>query len=246
MPSRFAPSEHLMIPTALVVRVLLVVLVVLLAISPAILQPQLRPAEVQTEALLTDMQRLVGQVNGTDHNALLAAKLSAMAGGDPLTVAQANAPLATEAQTRAAVLMNLWLTRLDPESGLPPTSIVPFIPRFVYGDTGADFLPHFGIAVQLLAPDQYGLILNMLANERRLTTGVPEAIDLTSHRETSMDPDEAIFDAAEYAKDGLLPLIERLGPEPWLGRTREVADSIIALASVRTAKQGNIPANSTE
>ncbi len=235
-----------MIPRALVVRVLLVVLVLVVAVSPSILQPRLRSAEIQTEALLSDMQRLVDQVNAIDHSALLGIKKAAVASGNPLSIAQANASLATEAQTRAAAVMKLWLTRLDRETGLPPTSLVPSIPRFIYGDTGADFLPHFGIAVQLLSPDEYGLILNMLSNERRLTTGVPEAIDLTLDRETSMDTDEAIFDAAEYAKDGLLPLIERLGTEPWLGRAREVADSIIAAASVRTPKQGSVPANSTE
>ena len=235
-----------MIPRALVTRVLLAVLVFVLATSPAKFQPPLKTAEVPTEALLGDLQRLISQVNATDHIALVGVKSAAVANGSPLAIAQANGPLATEAQARVAALTKLWLTRLDPVTGLTPTSFDPFIDRFVYGDTGADFVPFFGIAVQQLSPNEFGLILNMLVNERRLTSGVPRTIDLTGDREIPMDPDDAIFDAAEYAKDGLLPLIERLGQDPWLGRAREIADAIIAASSVRTPKHGNIPANSTE
>lgn len=236
-----------MTPRALLTRVLLAVLVlVILAISPADRKARLRTNEVQAEPLLKDMQRLKEQVNQTDHQALFSAKTTAIASGSPLAIAQANAPLSTEAQARAAVVMELWLTRLDPETGLMPTSIEPPLKQFVYGDTGADLLPHFGIAVNLLSPDRFGLILDMLNNERQLTTGVPETIDLDLNREISMDPDDAIFGAAEYVKDGLLPLMERLGPDPWLGRAREVVDTILATANVPTQKHGNVSANSTE
>jgi hypothetical protein len=239
------PPELLMPPRLLGVRALLLLLVVVAA-SPGNLQPRLATTEIPTEALLDDAQRLAIQMNAMDHAALLGNKRAAVANAIPLAIAGTNGALATEAQVRAAVNMKLWLTRLDRVTGLPPTSFDPYIPQFVFGDAGADFFPHFGIAVHLLSSDDAGLIRNMLSNERRLTSGIPETIDFGRPREIAMDQDAAIFDAAEYVKDGLLPLIERLGPDPWLGRASEIADAIIAAANVPTPKRGNVPANSTE
>jgi hypothetical protein len=230
---------------ALGIRVLLAVLT-LIAASPSDLKLRLATSDVLADELLTDVERLAAQVNSIDHNALLAAKRAAVESGSPMSVARANGSLATEAQARAAAVVKLWLTRLDPETGLPPTSFEPLNPVFVYGDAGADFMPHFGIAVKLLSENHFSLVLDMLANEDRLTTGIPESIDLNTNRETSMNADDAIFDAAEYVKDGLLPLIGRLGPDPWLARAREVTDAIIEAANVPTRTHARIPANSTE
>jgi hypothetical protein len=49
----------------------------------------------------------------------------------------------------------------------------------------------------------------------------------------------------EYAKDGLLPLLEAVGPDPWLRRLREIMDDVIAESSVRTPG-GPIPSPAAE
>ena len=49
----------------------------------------------------------------------------------------------------------------------------------------------------------------------------------------------------EYAKDGLLPLLEALGPDPWLYRLREVMDAVI-IASATPTPNGPIPSAATE
>ena len=43
-----------------------------------------------------------------------------------------------------------------------------------------------------------------------------------------------MLNAVEYAKDGLLPLLEALGPDTWLCRLAEVMDAVIDASDVRT------------
>ena len=50
--------------------------------------------------------------------------------------------------------------------------------------------------------------------------------------------DDRIFGNAEYAKDGLLPMVDRLGPDPWLGRLVEIADEILAASATPTRAHG--------
>ena len=54
-----------------------------------------------------------------------------------------------------------------------------------------------------------------------------------------------MLDNVEYAKDGLLPLVELLGPDPWRGRIREVVDAVITAARVLTSR-GPIPSDAAE
>jgi hypothetical protein len=49
----------------------------------------------------------------------------------------------------------------------------------------------------------------------------------------------------EFAKDGLLPLLERLGGEPWIGRTQELARAVDGAAPVKT-RFGQIPSEKSE
>lgn len=227
-------------------RIVLLALVVFLAIRGTDEGVELSSRAVHAEPMLMEMRRLAEAATTVDRSALVRAKMEALSIGDPGAIAAANAPLSTEALTRAASVMHRWLARIDPETRLLPTSMEPDGQQFIYGDTASDLFPHVGIATRLLAKDRFDLVLDMLASERRLTRGVPEPIDLRTDRETSIDPDEAIFGAAEYVKDGLLPLIERIGPDPWLARAREVTDAILSVADVPTPNHGKIPANSTE
>lgn len=185
-------------------------------------------------------------VRQIDRQAIIQEKQAARATGDPVAIARANAPLATEAFTRAATVMHRWLERRDHETSLFPNSLDEAGHVWVYGDTGSDLFPHLAIATQLLAPDRYSYILDALKNERQRTRGVPESIDLTTDREIEMPKDEAIFGAAEYMKDGLLPIIEQLGPDPWLGRLREISDVLIQESATPTPHQGPVLADSTE
>ena len=59
------------------------------------------------------------------------------------------------------------------------------------------------------------------------------------------DEEKHFIGATEYAKDGLLPMIELLGPDPWIGRLREITDRFLDVSATPTP-DGDIVSNSTE
>jgi hypothetical protein len=166
--------------------------------------------------------------------------------GDHIGVARLNAILATEGFRRSRMVLDRWLTRFDPGTGLLPSSLEPDGQLWAYGDTGSDLYPHLAIAAHLLTPENDHLFTNLLAAERKLGPSVPDDIHLPGGQPVGLDLDDRIFGNAEYAKDGLLPMVDRLGPDPWLGRLVEVADEIMAASETPTRNHGMVPADSTE
>ncbi|MFN0071033.1 MAG: hypothetical protein ACKVVP_06030 [Chloroflexota bacterium] len=162
---------------------------------------------------------------------------------------RANAVLASEALTRASFVVRHWLDKRDPVTGLlthPHRETR--MPGWFYEDTGSDLFPHITIGAYFLFPDRYGEMLSVLAAERRLgstSSSLPADLLLPDGQQASSSEQARMFGAAEYAKDGLLPLVERLGADPWLGRLRELADGMIG-ASTTPTRQGPIPAGSNE
>jgi hypothetical protein len=168
-------------------------------------------------------------------------------GSGPSAVAEArgNALLASEAFRRAALAAERWLDRRDARTGLFPHTLRGDREQWTYGDVGSDLYPFLAIATRLLLPARTPEIMAVLAAERAASSGLPRDVDLKTGRLIRRDPDKEMLAAVEYAKDGLLPLVELLGPDPWLPRLREVTDAALAAASVPT-RHGPIPADSTE
>ena len=84
--------------------------------------------------------------------------------------------------------------------------------------------------------------------ERRLAPlppALPDDILVPAAHYADLPADRRVFGIAEYAKDGLLPLIGRLGPDDWLPRLREIADLLIDSEAVSTP-EGLIPAQTSE
>jgi hypothetical protein len=94
-------------------------------------------------------------------------------------------------------------------------------------------------------PDRFDEILATLAAERRLTRGFPKDVALDTLLPVEREPEKAMLGVVEYAKDGLLPLVESLGPDPWLYRLREVMDAVI-IASATPTPAGPIPSAAAE
>jgi len=166
--------------------------------------------------------------------------------GDARREALSNAVLAAESVARVRFVLGRWTDRFDAESGLLRTSVEADGNLWAYGDTGADLYPHMTIAAKLLEPELYQRFENVMWAERARSGGLPYDVDLGTHLPIDQTVNERIFGVAEYAKDGLLPLIDRLGPEPWLGRLREVTDAILEASVTPTRGRGSIPADSTE
>ncbi|MCC7105382.1 MAG: hypothetical protein IT307_09590 [Chloroflexi bacterium] len=181
----------------------------------------------------------------TNRAALLAAKRDAIASGDAAAVARVNAVLAGEAFARAARVVDRWLGSIDPSTGLLTRSPRPEDQAWVYADTGADLFGHVAIGTRLLRPDRYPQMLRLLSAERRLQPAIPDDVAIPSGQPLGRSHAERVFGVAEYVKDGLLPLIEQVGPDPWLARATQLVDAILAEADVPTPR-GLIPADSTE
>ncbi|MCC7371415.1 MAG: hypothetical protein IT306_23555 [Chloroflexi bacterium] len=211
--------------------------------------PELRQRGESTESLgwvLPQTVRLDGVTLPRTRAALLRERASRTWANDAVGVARLNAILATEGFRRSKLVLDRWIPRFDPGTGLLPTDVLPEGHLWAYGDTGSDLYPHLAIAAHLLEPESDPLFLNLLARERQLGPDVPDDVRVPGGQPLGLSEQDRIFGVAEYAKDGLLPMVDRLGPDPWLGRLVEIADRLLAASSVRTRAHGLVPADSTE
>ncbi|MCC6176806.1 MAG: hypothetical protein IT305_15975 [Chloroflexi bacterium] len=188
---------------------------------------------------------LVGQTS-LSRDVLVANRIRAARDGDVQSVARLNAIFAAEAFRRSDLVLGRWLPRRDPVSGLFPNSVQPDGQAWVYGDTGSDLFPHLGIATYILRPDRYGEIVAALDAERRGESGVPRDVKIGTGQRLDAKLADRIFGVAEYGKDGLLPLMDETGPDPWRDRLREITDAILAASTTPTRSHGMLPADSTE
>lgn len=145
------------------------------------------------------------------------------------------------------VLEGWWATR-DPVTGLYPRRLDQ--PVWAPQDNAADMFPFLALTADILAQERLPEILEILPKERALTTrhaGLPDWFSLTNRAFTFADTNlsRLIFNAAEYAKDGLLPMTEWMGRGPWFDRLVELMDAVFAAAPV-SSDFGPLPADDTE
>ncbi len=164
-------------------------------------------------------------------------------------LARRNARDAARAARFSRRLAWAWLDRADPASGLLPRNLTKS--RFWNAqDAAADNWPFYLLTAEITG--QYHLRLatrRIFEQERRLTPRLGRLPD-DFHFDTqgfAENPDlgHLIFGAAEYAKDGLIPLVELLGPGPWLDRMAELVEDIWKHAPYDSA-QGRIPSRVVE
>lgn len=167
--------------------------------------------------------------------------------GDHAAAAEAAGHLSDEAFRRADRVVEAWLSVRDDCRGLLPRRLDQGSGAGIwnYKDSAADLYCHLVIEASLLAPRHLPDLRDILARERRISDGVPVAVRLDSGEPLSQTLEQRIFGAVEYAKDGRLPILERVGPTEWLQRLHEVVDAILAAAPVHT-RHGRLPCDGTE
>lgn len=164
-------------------------------------------------------------------------------------LARGNARDAARAARFAKRLARAWLDRADPHSGLLPRNLTNS-PFWNAQDAAADNWPFYLLTAEITGSYHLKLATHrILEQERRLTPRLGSLpgdfhFDTQSFSE-KLDFDHLIFGAAEYAKDGLIPITEWLGPGPWLDRMRELIDDIWKHAPYESA-QGRIPSRVLE
>lgn len=185
-----------------------------------------------------------------------AQKVAGTAGVDPaadslFAVAAANARGANEALVRSRRLMLAWLEHADPATGLLPRNLMDDSDIWNARDAAADLFPFLLLTSWFTDRDLFqGRMQQILLTETALTSRVGRLADTYSFAKGGFERDtidmaEVQFGSAEYMKDGLLPIVEWLGPGPWLARMVGLLDDAWRYASVETPF-GLIPSENVE
>jgi hypothetical protein len=133
-----------------------------------------------------------------------------------------------------------WLAHSDPKTGLIPRNINNQNDFWNARDAAADNYPFMVLTSFFVDKEMYnGRMLDMLNTERKLTSRVGDLPDdflfeTQAFRKKEIDMKNIIFGASEYAKDGLMPLTEWLGPTPWRDRMVGLVDGVIENAHIQT------------
>lgn len=168
--------------------------------------------------------------------ALISGCLAYAAGPEQLSAGlEQNADAAREAIIFCHRYANAWLAHADPDTGLLPRNLKQD-PFWNAKDAAADNYPFLALTADISG--LYHLqraALHILEQEQRLTTragGLPDVFDFRTgafpEGETALP--ELVFGAAEYVKDGLMPIVEWTGPGPWLDRMQGLVKALYAEA----------------
>lgn len=119
-----------------------------------------------------------------------------------------------------------------------------------YRDTAADCYPFYVWAAWFTDLQVLDTVMtDALRAEQRLCNHqdrIPVSYDMDAGRKIPMDFDAMVFGASEYAKDGLVPIVEITGREyPWFQRMREIVDDVFRHAPYDTP-HGKIPSANVE
>lgn len=163
--------------------------------------------------------------------------------GDADEVARLNSLLAQEALQRVYWALRAWEGVRDARSGLIPKD--PLKGIWNGKDTASDCFPFLLIAASELTPESAPIWVETMKQARKIGGVLPGTICLQP-LEVMDDPlRDRIFGGAEYAKDGLLSIYDRLGNGPWLPLMEEMVGAILEQAPVETGR-GRIPSGGAE
>ena len=119
-----------------------------------------------------------------------------------------------------------------------------------YWDTAADCYPFYVWAAYYTDKEVLDTVMiDALQAEQRLANHLdrlPVPYNMDEGQKTVVDFDAMIFGASEYAKDGLVPIVEITGKEhPWFERMRGLVDDMFKHARYDTP-YGKIPSTNLE
>jgi hypothetical protein len=169
----------------------------------------------------------------------------AAARGDLTRVAMINAALSSEAQRRAAAVLEAWMKQRDRTTLL--FAEAPDKPLWNYRNTGADC---FGFLIQsaiALEPASMPPLKQTLEAETKLAPAgqLCQVVDAHTKQPIEETHEQQIFGASEYVKDGLLSVFEHYGADPVGPRMIAVLDTVLA-RSAHASKFGPLPGGGSE
>ena len=143
-----------------------------------------------------------------------------------------------------------WLQCADPVTGLIPRNLKDS-PYWNAKDSAADNYPFMVLTSFFTDRELFdGRMKQILETEQRLCNRVGRLPDdwlfsTQAFRTPTPVMANLVFGASEYAKDGLLPLTEWLGPSVWSDRMRGMVEDLWTFGAIDT-EVGKIPATSHE
>ena len=163
--------------------------------------------------------------------------------------ARANAEAAADVLGRCHRFVEGWLRHRDPATGLLPQNLQS--PLWTPENSAADNYP-FMVLTSYWTDRQLleGPMREILNAETLRTTRVrslPDTVSLGTGAwaRPTLDMNALIFGAAEYCKDGLLPVAELMGRGEWFERLRQMAHDLCLEAPVQT-DFGPLPSDGAE
>ena len=162
--------------------------------------------------------------------------------------AQEHAVLSAAGADFCRGLLAGWDERGEAATGLLPES--PTSPVWTPENSAADLYAWLVLAADWAGDEaDRARMRRLLAVETAYSSrlgGLPDAVHLADlgfyHDE--LRPERLLVGASEYAKDGLLPLLEALGPSPWSDRLVQIAGGLAAWPGFDG--EGRLPSGSAE
>jgi hypothetical protein len=158
--------------------------------------------------------------------------LSAKEKDPDFRAALANGIQAAEGFSRSVRYVKAWDAYADSETGLIPRNIRESKDFWNAWDAAADNYPYMVLVSSILMPDYFkDRAIQMLKQESALTPRIGKLPDSYSFSKRSflnekIDTHQIVFGAAEFMKDGLIPLTEWLGKSPWSDRMLAMLDDL--------------------
>ncbi|MCA1759603.1 MAG: glycoside hydrolase family 76 protein, partial [Bacteroidales bacterium] len=151
---------------------------------------------------------------------------------ETIAAAIENGRQANEGFERSLHFTKAWLTKTDSATGLIPTNLTNKTDVWEPHNSAADNYAFMVLTAYLLDKDLYnGELREMLKTEKELTSRIKSLPDTWSFSKQDFItpkplPGTIIFGTSEYIKDGLVPLMEYIGPSPWNDRMMEMLDDL--------------------
>ncbi len=166
----------------------------------------------------------------------------------PLETARANGSRANEALVRSKKVVDAWMVRRSAKTGLLPRRGNDS--NWYVRDSAADLYPFLALCASRLEPQRFrGEMMEILRDEIRYSTRIGSLSDNVRKKggfeHKKIDKDRIIFGSCEYAKDGLLPLVEYLNHPAYYERLTGIALDMID-QSPYSGKFGRLPSQSAE
>ncbi len=170
-------------------------------------------------------------------------------GSDLDTKLKESAGLANEAFIKCDNYLTAWMKYIDPESGFLPRNLSEGKILWNTKDSAADNFPFMIITAHFTRPAIAGpLLWKSLISEKTLTAsqfGLPDDYNFNQRKKLNNNLDRLIFGASEYAKDGIVPMVEILGRGVWYDRMLDLVHGIFDAAPVKT-RYGKLPSTDSE